>query len=374
MRAGVAALFVCACTAGVFAAAIVASGFPVTALTTSSSAGTTTTAATATATTVTTVTTVTTTISPTTTATTPKPRAKPRRKAKPQPVRVARGVTVAGIRVGRMTRVQAEARVRVRVARALPLRAGNLRIAVGPASLGFRPYVRGAVSRALRAPAGTRVKLFVVVRAAKVRAYVRALARRFHRDPVDSELYLRGLQPFVSKGDLGRDIRREEAVRAIVFALTHNQRRPVRLPVARKPQAVSRANFGPIIVIRRGSNRLYFYSGMGLVRVFGVATGQSSYPTPLGRYEIVVKWRYPWWYPPDSPWSQGLKPVPPGPGNPLGTRWMGLSAPGVGIHGTPSSGSIGYSVSHGCIRMHIPEAEWLFDRVEIGTPVFIVPA
>ena len=53
---------------------------------------------------------------------------------------------------------------------------------------------------------------------------------------------------------------------------------------------------------------------------------------------------------------------------------MGLSAPLVGIHGTPDAASIGYSASHGCIRMHVPEAEWLFDRVRIGTTVFIVPA
>jgi lipoprotein-anchoring transpeptidase ErfK/SrfK len=53
---------------------------------------------------------------------------------------------------------------------------------------------------------------------------------------------------------------------------------------------------------------------------------------------------------------------------------MGLSAPGVGIHGTPDSASIGYSASHGCIRMHIPSAEWLFNHVEVGTTVFIVAA
>jgi lipoprotein-anchoring transpeptidase ErfK/SrfK len=108
-------------------------------------------------------------------------------------------------------------------------------------------------------------------------------------------------------------------------------------------------------------------------RVFLVATGQTSYPTPLGRFTIVVKWRNPWWYPPASPWAKGQQPIPPGPNNPLGTRWLGLSAPGVGIHGTPSDGSIGYSVSHGCIRMHIPDAEWLFNHVQIGTTVFIVP-
>ena len=73
-----------------------------------------------------------------------------------------------------------------------------------------------------------------------------------------------------------------------------------------------------------------------------------------------------------SDWAKDAKPIPPGPGNPLGTRWMGISSPAVGIHGTPDSASIGYSVSHGCIRMLIPEVEWLFQQVEIGTPVYIV--
>jgi lipoprotein-anchoring transpeptidase ErfK/SrfK len=113
---------------------------------------------------------------------------------------------------------------------------------------------------------------------------------------------------------------------------------------------------------------------MRFQRVFGVATGQSIYPTPLGRWSVVVKWRNPWWYPPNSDWAKGEKPVPPGPGNPLGTRWMGLSASGVGIHGTPDDASIGYSASHGCIRMHISDAEWLFNHVTIGTTVFIVSA
>ena len=107
-------------------------------------------------------------------------------------------------------------------------------------------------------------------------------------------------------------------------------------------------------------------------RTFTVATGQSIYPTPLGAFQIVVKWENPWWYPPPSPWAAGEKPVPPGPGNPLGTRWMGLSSPGVGIHGTPEPQSIGYSESHGCIRMLIPQAEWLFDHVDVGTTVYVV--
>jgi lipoprotein-anchoring transpeptidase ErfK/SrfK len=113
---------------------------------------------------------------------------------------------------------------------------------------------------------------------------------------------------------------------------------------------------------------------MRLWKRLGVATGQSEYPTPIGHFTIVTMQRHPWWYPPDSEWAQDEEPIPPGPGNPLGTRWMGLSASGVGIHGTPDSASIGYSASHGCIRMRIAEAEWLFQRVRVGTPVFIVRA
>src|SRR5205814_9700048 len=83
--------------------------------------------------------------------------------------------------------------------------------------------------------------------------------------------------------------------------------------------------------------------------------------------------RNPWWRPPDSAWAQGLKPIPPGPGNPLGTRWMGLDAAGVGVHGTPDDASIGYSPSHGCIRMHIPDVEWLFNHVPVGAPGLLGP-
>jgi lipoprotein-anchoring transpeptidase ErfK/SrfK len=164
-------------------------------------------------------------------------------------------------------------------------------------------------------------------------------------------------------------------VLAIVRALRAHERGPLRVEVTPlKPKVTEASLRGPVIVIRRESKRLFLYRGVKHWRTFGVATGQASYPTPIGNFEIVVKQRNPWWYPPDSGWAEGLEPVPPGPGNPLGTRWMGLSAPLVGIHGTPDAASIGYSASHGCIRMRISEAEWLFEKVKLGTPVFIVRA
>ncbi|MDX6647170.1 MAG: L,D-transpeptidase ErfK/SrfK [Miltoncostaeaceae bacterium] len=61
----------------------------------------------------------------------------------------------------------------------------------------------------------------------------------------------------------------------------------------------------------------------------------------------------------------------PGPGNPLGTRWIGTSAPAVGIHGTPADYTIGSRASHGCIRMHIPDVEKLYEQVTVGMEVDI---
>ena len=287
---------------------------------------------------------------------------------------IPEGVTVAGVDVGGMTADAAFVVVRAAFEAPLVLTLDGRSLAPTPASLGAIAYVQSAVIRARTAPVGTDVPLVVRVQGARVRAYVKKLARRFDRSAVETRLVLRRLRPFLTKERVGRRIDRPAVTKAIVDALVANDRFPVALKVAPVRPRVTRKTFGPIVVIRRESKRLFLYSGMQFRKRFGVATGQPSYPTPLGRFSIVVKWRNPWWYPPSSDWARGQKPIPPGPGNPLGTRWMGLSAPGVGIHGTPDPASIGYSASHGCIRMVISDAEWLFQHVSIGTPVFIVAA
>jgi lipoprotein-anchoring transpeptidase ErfK/SrfK len=287
---------------------------------------------------------------------------------------IAAGVSIAGVSVAYMTYTEAYDAVDRWFARPLVLVVARHRIAAAPSEVGGAADIGAAVGDALLAAPGTRIALPVTINRSRTRAYVTALAKRFDRKPVDSQLYLRRLRPVLTKERPGRKLDRPAAVRALVGAVAVHARGPLRLRQRAVPAKVTQLNFGPVIVIRRGSNLLYFYRGMRLGHVFGVATGQRSYPTPLGKFKVVVKWRNPWWYPPSSPWARGQHPIPPGPGNPLGTRWMGLSAPGVGIHGTPDSASIGYSASHGCIRMRIPEAEWLFTRVRIGTPVFIVAA
>jgi lipoprotein-anchoring transpeptidase ErfK/SrfK len=286
---------------------------------------------------------------------------------------IAAGVTIAGVDVGGLTPDAATAAVQQAFASPLELDVGSTRVYVTPDLLGATAAVQKAVDRATTAAAGTQLPLAVSVDQSVATAFVAKLAKRFDRAPTDAKLYLRASRPLITPERPGRKLDQKRTVRDVVAALTAGTRDPILVAFKSVKAGLTRASFGPVIVIHRGLNRLYLYRGMRFWRVFGVATGQSAYPTPLGRFTIVVKWRNPWWYPPKSPWAQGQKPIPPGPGNPLGTRWMGLSAPGVGIHGTPDAGSIGYSVSHGCIRMHIADAEWLFVHVRIGTTVFIVP-
>jgi lipoprotein-anchoring transpeptidase ErfK/SrfK len=295
-------------------------------------------------------------------------------RADDPPGTIATGVAIGGISVGGLTTDDATKTVQQAFDSPVELRFGATRILVTPDLLGAQAAVQPAVAEAASAPPDTVVPLSVTVDQAVTAAFMAKLAKRFDRAAVDSKLVLRSGRPFLTKESRGVKLNQRKAVHDTVAMLTANARSPIVLAARRLKAKVTRANFGPVIVIHRGANRLYLYRGMRYWRVFGVATGQTRYPTPLGRFTIVVKWRNPWWYPPASPWAAGQKPIPPGPGNPLGTRWMGLSASGVGIHGTPSDGSIGYSVSHGCIRMHIPEAEWLFNHVNVGTTVFIIPA
>jgi lipoprotein-anchoring transpeptidase ErfK/SrfK len=125
------------------------------------------------------------------------------------------------------------------------------------------------------------------------------------------------------------------------------------------------------IEVNLGARTLTVYKDGRKVKTYRVAIGQAEYPTPTGTYRIITKQKNPTWNPPDSPWAEGLGAIPPGPGNPLGTRWIGTSAPAIGIHGTYADYSIGSAASHGCLRMHIPDVEELYEKVNVGMPVVI---
>jgi L,D-transpeptidase catalytic domain/Putative peptidoglycan binding domain len=291
----------------------------------------------------------------------------------PTPAPIAFGVAVGGVRVGGMMPFQANKAVQRVYKKPLVLVVDEKRkVMLEPDALGAEPNFPKAIRRARVARPGAIVPLDVEVSQARVRTYVDRLAGKLDREPRDARIDVVGRKPRPIEAQDGRYLRRLATGRSIRTALATNSRAPIRLGFEVLRPEVRSEDLEKAVVIMRSSNRLLYFHKLKVVRWFGVATGQAAYPTPLGEYEIVTLQRNPWWYPPPSDWAADSEPVPPGPGNPLGTRWMGLSAPYVGIHGTPDAASIGYSASHGCIRMRIPDAEWLFQRVEIGTPVFII--
>jgi len=287
--------------------------------------------------------------------------------------RVPVGVTVGGLAVGGFASEETRALLRERLAAPIRFELNGRLWSVGADELGVDAGVDATIAGALHAAPGSALDAEADVSRPDVRRYVTRLARTLGRTPEEARLARLDakLRPVIAPAVHGRTLDLDATAAAIVAAARSAQREPVR-PVF----LVRRAGrtMPAVIVIRRESKGLFLYKGRKLVRRLGVATGQARYPTPLGRFAVVDKQYNPWWYPPSSDWAKGLKPVPPGPGNPLGTRWMGLTGGLVGMHGTPDAASIGYSASHGCIRMRIPDAEWLFSRVEVGTPVVIVSA
>jgi L,D-transpeptidase catalytic domain/Putative peptidoglycan binding domain len=273
-----------------------------------------------------------------------------------------------------MTEEQARTAVQAAFNRPLRFSFKKRRWEKKPGAFGASAAVNAAVRDALAAPPRTAVALRVRFDSGRVRAYVDGLDRRYSLAPRDSRLSLRNLRPSISKARRGRDVRNRVMRRLIARALVRTDRTAIELRIRLLAPRITRRDFGPIVVIRRGSRKLYLYRNTTFVRRFSIAVGTPQYPTPTGRFQVVTKIRHPTWNPPDSPWAAGLGPVPPGPSNPLGTRWIGLSAPGIGIHGTPQPWTVGTAASHGCIRMYMRQVEWLFERVRIGTNVFIVRA
>lgn len=132
------------------------------------------------------------------------------------------------------------------------------------------------------------------------------------------------------------------------------------------------------ITINVPQRLLFFNDG---TRVFHapVAAGSRGWQTPLGPFRIILKETDPTWDVPPSIAAEARAKgqtlpakVPPGPKNPLGKHWLGLSLGSVGIHGTNAPSSIYQTVTHGCIRVHPDDVAVLFDLVEVGTPGRIV--
>jgi lipoprotein-anchoring transpeptidase ErfK/SrfK len=128
-----------------------------------------------------------------------------------------------------------------------------------------------------------------------------------------------------------------------------------------------------VLIVDRDSFKLTLYKNLKKAKTYGIAVGQVGLDTPAGLYTIQNKAVNPAWHVPNSAWAGDLAgKVISGddPSNPIKARWMGIYD-GVGVHGTSDDASIGSRASHGCIRMHVPDVEELYDQVPVGAPIYI---
>ena len=116
------------------------------------------------------------------------------------------------------------------------------------------------------------------------------------------------------------------------------------------------------VVVSIPDRKLALIENDQIVRIYQVAVGAAVSPSPVGSFSIVNRVANPTYY-------KTGKVIGPGSANPVGTRWIGLSAKGYGIHGTDQPRSIGFAKSHGCIRLRNEDVERLFEQLRAGDVV-----
>ena len=226
--------------------------------------------------------------------------------------------------------------------------------------------------RALTLANGVAVEPKVAIDDAILSAWLEDVASTVDTAPVDASMAVQGTTLKVTPSGRGEKVDRDAALAAVTAALQDGTKALV-LPVAYIDPKVTEKDLGPTILVRRTQRKLWLYDQGKLVKTYSVAVGTPGYPTPRGDWTIVQKRYRPTWANPGSDWAKNMPAtIGPGPNNPLGTRALNLNVSGIRIHGTSKDYSIGTAASHGCMRMHMWDVEDLYDRVEVGTPVFII--
>lgn len=300
---------------------------------------------------------------------------------------IAPGVSIGTVAVGGMTEADAAAAVRAAYS-AVPV-AVNFHgtvYRIDAAKLGQVLPLTAALDAAWNVgrdgtatppPASTTIPFKVQVNKHRLNRWITILKSRTYIAPTNATWKLRRQRVIVIAERPGFVLRPKLVRKQFMVSLTLPGARARSLgrrdnlfaPVA---PAVTRRTLGPVVIIDRSAMKATLWSPRRKLRTMSIAVGQPGHETPLGRFTVVQKQKNPRWTPPNSEWAKDAQPIAPGPNNPLGTRWIGLSASGIGMHGTNAESSVGHPVSHGCMRMHRRDVEWLFTKVRIGTPVVIL--
>jgi lipoprotein-anchoring transpeptidase ErfK/SrfK len=312
--------------------------------------------------------------------------------------KIANGVTIGGVDVGGMDEAEAKQAVRRELLAPLhhSLRVGYAghRWNLEGKSLKVHADLDGAVeeavalghdaflpARVVRYVTGgsidENVPAGVTYSQRAVNRFVRHVAGAVDREAKDATVEPTGDSLEIAPAEYGRKLRDNLLLRQLnaavlnadadhtIAAHTHSV----------KPQVTAdevAAKYPSYLTLDRATFTLRLWEHLKLAKTYTVAVGQEGLETPEGLYDIQEKQENPSWHVPDSAWAGDLagQVIPPGPEDPIKARWMGIFE-GAGIHGTEETESLGSAASHGCVRMSIPDVEELYDRVEVGTPIYI---
>jgi lipoprotein-anchoring transpeptidase ErfK/SrfK len=140
------------------------------------------------------------------------------------------------------------------------------------------------------------------------------------------------------------------------------------IPLSAKPSAPAGSSASPApkrqIIISIADRQLAVIDHGQVLKTYPIAVGARGTPSPDGDFVIINHAK-------DPVYRHGDTEMVPGKDNPLGTRWMGLSLKGYGIHGTNVQSSVGKAVSHGCFRMRKQDVEELYSLVQVGDTVMV---
>ena len=309
--------------------------------------------------------------------------------------RILPGVTVDGVDVGDLTRDQAtlaiERQADVTLGQELTVAGAGQSWTVTPADLGMHADIGAAIDRAFAVadhmsflsrvwhrvreePVNAAMDLGYAYDDQAIQTFVQQAASDVGVPAVNARIALVNGELVTRKAQEGRELRLGLSIDRIRAALESGST-SVDIPVRVVAPEVRTAALGETIVVDVSDTTLTLLDGLKTQKEYRVATAAPGYVTPVGMWKVINKTENPTWYnPAPDGWGAGEPLViPPGPGNPLGTRALYLNAPGIRIHGTYSSSSIGTHASHGCIRMFISDSEELYPLVPVGTRVIIKP-
>ena len=312
---------------------------------------------------------------------------------------IAPGVKVAGVALGGLTPDQARARLERQILqpleRPIVVHHADKTWKLGPREARLRADLSAMVDEALarsrtgdvfsrswRSLTGKRLdedlKPTVQYSEAAVIRLLDKVRRSVERPAKDARVKISGAGVSTVPGVEGLAVSASQLHRQIDAAITSTSAPRTFVAHTRhtQPKVTTddlRRKYNTVIVVNRGQFRLRLFKDLKPKQTFGIAVGQVGLETPAGQYTIANKAINPAWHVPNSAWAgklAGKVIAGDDPSNPIKARWLGIFD-GVGIHGTSDDGSIGSNASHGCIRMHIPDVEKLYDEVPVGAAVYI---